>query len=214
MEGRRAVRRHRRAGRLALGDRGPPAGRRPPAPVEHPSTGERSDRDLLLAVSSGDTGALEELYARHASWLTLRLSRRCADPGVVDEVLQDTFVAVWKSARRYAGTGDPAAWLWGIAIRRLVDALRRRPPTAYPIEHVGEHVGLIESAEDRVLVGVEHGDLAGALGRLSPELRAVVQATVLDGLTTREAAHLLGVPAGTVKTRMMRARRALRKELA
>jgi RNA polymerase sigma-70 factor (ECF subfamily) len=175
---------------------------------------EASDQDLLLAVASGDTGALEELYVRHSPWLTLRLSRRCADPGVVDEVLQDTFVAAWKSARKYAGTGDPAAWLWGIAIRRLVDALRRRPPTAYPLELAGENVGLIESAEDRVLVGVEHGDLAGALGRLSPELRAVVQATVLDGLTTREAAHLLGVPAGTVKTRMMRARRVLRKELA
>jgi RNA polymerase sigma-70 factor (ECF subfamily) len=63
-------------------------------------------------------------------------------------------------------------------------------------------------------VGVEHGDLAGALDRLSPELRAVVQATVLDGLTTREAAHLLGLRQGTVKTRMMRARQQLRKELA
>jgi RNA polymerase sigma-70 factor (ECF subfamily) len=95
-----------------------------------------------------------------------------------------------------------------------VDAFRRRPPAAYPLdEHVGE-LTLVESAEDRVLLSVEHGDLAGALGRLSPELRAVVQATVLDGLTTREAARLLGVPAGTVKTRMMRAKRALRKELA
>jgi RNA polymerase sigma-70 factor (ECF subfamily) len=65
-----------------------------------------------------------------------------------------------------------------------------------------------------VLAGVEHGDLAGALARLSPELRAVVQATVLDGLTTAEAGRLLGVPRGTVKTRMMRARRELRAELA
>ena len=70
------------------------------------------------------------------------------------------------------------------------------------------------SAEDLVLRGVEYGDLAGALRRLSPELRAVVQATVLDGLTTREAARLLGIPAGTVKTRMMRARGILREELA
>ena len=62
------------------------------------------------------------------------------------------------------------------------------------------------AAEEQVLLGVEHGDLAGALGRLSPELRAVVQATVLDGLTTREAGRLLGIPAGTVKTRMMRAK--------
>jgi RNA polymerase sigma-70 factor (ECF subfamily) len=70
------------------------------------------------------------------------------------------------------------------------------------------------SAEDQVLLGVEFGDLGGALGRLSPELRAVVQATVIDGLTTKEAARLLGIPAGTVKTRMMRARARLREELA
>ena len=70
------------------------------------------------------------------------------------------------------------------------------------------------AAEDQVLLGVEHGDLAGALRALSPELRAVVQATVLDGLTTREAARLLGIPAGTVKTRMMRARIQLRGALA
>ena len=62
--------------------------------------------------------------------------------------------------------------------------------------------------------GNHNGDLGGALNRLSPELRAVVQATVLDGLTTREAGQLLGIPAGTVKTRMLRARTQLREELA
>lgn len=173
-----------------------------------------SDDELLAAVAQGSTTALELLYRRHAAWLTVRLSRRCADPAVVDEVLQDTFVAVWKGAGRFTGKGEAAAWLWGIAIRRLVDAFRRRPPAAYPLEGHQTSLTAVESAEDQVLLGVEHGDLAGALGRLSPELRAVVQATVLDGLTTREAARLLGVPAGTVKTRMMRARRALRKELA
>ena len=173
-----------------------------------------ADAELLAAVADGSSAALELLYRRHASWLTVRLSRRCADPAVVDEVLQDTFVAVWKGAGRYAGKGEAGAWLWGIAIRRLIDAFRRRPPATYPIEDWDADLSPLESAEDRVLLGVEHGDLAGALGRLSPELRSVVQATVLDGLTTREAARLLGVPSGTVKTRMMRARRALREELA
>jgi len=69
------------------------------------------------------------------------------------------------------------------------------------------------SAEDEVLLGVEHGDLAGAIDRLSPELRAVVQATMLDGLTAREAGRLLDVPAGTVKTRMARARVQMREAL-
>lgn len=173
---------------------------------------DEDDRELVAAVADGSTVALERLYRRHAGWLTVRLGRRCADPVLVDEVVQDTFVAVWRGAARFKGDGQPAAWIWGIAVRRLVDAFRRRPPAAYPIEE--SDLGLVESAEERVLYGVEHGDLAAALARLSPELRAVVQATILDGLTTREAGLLLGVKTGTVKTRMMRARQALRKELA
>lgn len=98
---------------------------------------------------------------------------------------------------------------------RLVDALRgagargRLRQALARLRHRDE-----VSAEERVLAGVEHGDLAGALVRLSPELRAVLQATVVDGLTTREAAVLLGIPPGTVKTRAMRARRQLREALA
>jgi len=123
--------------------------------------------------------------------------------------VQDTFVAAWRGARRWRGEGDAAAWLWGIAIRRLLDRLRRRPaPVVRPMRQSSP------SAEEQVLLGVEHGDLAGSLNRLSPELRAVVQATILDGLTTREAARLLGIPTGTVKTRLMRAKAQLRGELA
>ncbi len=170
------------------------------------------DEALLAAVADGDRAALRLLYDRHAPWLTLRLSRRCADPDTVDDAVQDTFIAVWRSAQRYDGRGTVGAWIWGIGVRRLIDALRRRPPREFT-----SHERLPEdepSAEEQVLLGVEHGDLAGALNRLSPELRAVVQATVLDGLTTREAGQLLGIPAGTVKTRMMRARIQLREELA
>ena len=170
-----------------------------------------ADELLLRAVAGGDRRALETLYRRHAPWLVLRLSRRCADPGLVEEVVQDTFVAVWRGAGRYRGTGEVAAWIWGIGIRRLIDRLRRRPATA---THTAASESIMVSAEDEVLVGVEHGDLGAALGRLSPELRAVVQATVLDGLTTREAATLLGIPQGTVKTRAARARHELREALA
>ncbi|MEP7054911.1 MAG: RNA polymerase sigma factor [Actinomycetota bacterium] len=171
-----------------------------------------SDAALLEATAAGERVALEQLYARHAPWLLLRLQRRCADPALVDEVVQDTFVAVWRGARSYSGTGEVAAWIWGIGVRRLVDALRRRPAAALDLAAVPEVA--LESAEERVLLGIEYGDLGSALNHLSPELRAVVQATVLDGLTTREAGRLLGIPSGTVKTRMMRARAALRQELA
>jgi RNA polymerase sigma-70 factor (ECF subfamily) len=171
----------------------------------------RDDRELLAAVGEGDRDALGSLYRRHAPWLVARLSRRCADPGLVDEVVQETFVAAWRRSSTYRGTGEVAAWLWGIAIRRLIDRLRRRSAV---LRWRPEPRGVEPSAEEQVLLGVEHGDLAGALNRLSPELRAVVQASLLDGLTTREAAELLGIPVGTVKTRLMRARARLREELA
>jgi RNA polymerase sigma-70 factor, ECF subfamily len=176
------------------------------------STTTIKDEELLRAVAEGDRAALRALYERHAPWLTLRLARRCADPDTVDDAVQDTFVAVWRSAKRYDGQGAVGAWIWGIGVRRLIDAIRRRPPREFATH---ERVADDEpSAEEQVLLNVEHGDLGTALTRLSPELRAVVQATVLDGLTTKEAGVLLGIPAGTVKTRMMRARTHLREELA
>jgi RNA polymerase sigma-70 factor (ECF subfamily) len=169
-----------------------------------------TDHELLAAVVEGDRGALAALYRRHAAWLFVRLSRRCADQGVVEEAVQETFITVWRNARSYSGRGEIAAWIWGIGIRRLIDRLRRsRNVTPLP----RSRPDMVISAEDEVLLGVEYGDLAGALNRLSPELRAVVQATIIDGLTTKEAATLLGIPAGTVKTRMMRARARLREEL-
>jgi RNA polymerase sigma-70 factor, ECF subfamily len=170
-----------------------------------------SDRELLAAIGDRDHAALKVLYQRHASWLVIRLTRRCADPGLVDEVVQDTFLAVWRKPKSYGERGEVAAWIWGIAIRRLIDALRRHPKR-HEATVAAPSAG--ESAEEHVLLGVEYGDLGGAMNALSPELRAVVQATVLDGLTTREAAKLLGIPAGTVKTRMMRAKAHLREELA
>ncbi len=176
-----------------------------------PVSAPPDDASLLAATATGDREALAALYARHSPWLLLRLNRRCSDRGIVDEVVQDTFVAVWRGAGRYDGRGDVAAWIWGIAARRLVDALRRTP--AATVELV-DHGAVEPSAEQRVLDEGHYGDVGAALQDLSPELRAVVQATILDGLSTREAATLLGIPSGTVKTRMMRARAQLRGALA
>lgn len=116
------------------------------------------------------------------------------------------------------GDGELGAWLWGIAVRRLVSRLRtlnrHRALATRPWADGDDDASPVASAEDLVLLGVEYGSLGAALQRLSPELRMVVQATVLDGLTSREAAQLLGIPQGTVKTRLHRARAQLRAELA
>lgn len=86
----------------------------------------RSDPELVAAVADGDRGALRELHDRHVVWVTSRLRRRCSDADAVADAVQDTFTAVWKGAARWDGRGEPAAWIWGIAIRRLIGTLRSR----------------------------------------------------------------------------------------
>lgn len=167
-----------------------------------------TDAELLDAIAEGRVGALRELHDRHAPWLAARLSRRVSDRDLVEEAVQDTFVVVWRKAGEFRGEGDVGAWLWGIAIRRAIDRLRSARPPRW------ERPSVVVSAEEAVLAGVGYGDLGAALGRLSPELMAVVQARILDGLSTREAARLLGIPSGTVKTRLMRAKKLMREQLA
>lgn len=178
---------------------------------------QADDVALLRGVAAGDEGALASLYDRHAGWLLLRLSRRCGSADTVDQALQDTFLALWRQAGRYRGDGNVGAFIWGIGIRKLIDAIRRDAAierTARTTWLRAADAELVRSAEDEVLLGVEHGRLGDALARLSPELRAAMQATVLDGLTCAEAGRLLGVPAGTVKSRCHRARIELRRALA
>jgi RNA polymerase sigma factor (sigma-70 family) len=175
-------------------------------------TGVRpSDGELLLAVAGRDLGAVRELYDRHAPWLSIRLSKRCGDPDVVADALQDTFLAVWQKPSAYRGQGDVAAWLWGIAIRRLISRLRGRHDAGLALDDAHPFT---PSAEEQVLGSVEYSDAGQALGGLSPQMRAVVRAVVLDGLTTKEAARLLGMPESSVKTRLSRAKVQLRTALA
>jgi RNA polymerase sigma factor (sigma-70 family) len=168
------------------------------------------DETLLLAVAERDMGAFRTLYDRHAGWLAIRLARRCNDRDLVADAVQDTFVAVWQRPQGFRGDGDVAAWLWGIAIRRLVSRMRARRSVAAVLGNAGT----APAAEDQVLLSVEYGDIGQALARLSPEMRAVIQAVVLDGLSAREAAQLLHVPVSTVKTRLYRAKGRLRAVLA
>lgn len=167
-----------------------------------------TDAELLAAIADGQVQALRELHHRHAAWLTVRLGQRMSDSTLVDEAVQDTFVVVWRKADQYRGEGEVAAWLWGIAIRKAIDHLRsaRLPRLERP--------QVVVSAEEEVLAGIGYGELGQAMKSLAPELMAVVQARILDGLSTREAARLLGIPTGTVKTRLMRAKRIMREQLA
>ena len=173
-----------------------------------------SDSELLGVIAQGDEAALRELVERHSAWLLLRLRRRTADDDLASEALHDAFVAVWRNPRSFRGDGDVGAWLWGIAIRQLVSRLRKRAqPMPMESRMLSALSPIVRSAEDELLVAVEHGSVGDALRSLSPELRQVLQATVIDGLSTREAAHLLGIPQGTVKSRARIAKSKLREQL-
>ncbi|MEV3858713.1 RNA polymerase sigma factor [Streptomyces sp. NPDC050095] len=177
---------------------------------------EESSEPDLTAVAAGDRLAFEALYRRYAPWLVARLRYRCANESQLEDVVQETFVAVWRrcAENRQPEVRDIQGWLWQIASRRIADTSRTRGSqerlrsALHRLRRQSE-----PSAEDRVLSGLDHGDIADALARLSPDLREVVEATVLEGLSTNEAAARLRIPPGTVKTRAMRARRRLREEL-
>ena len=171
---------------------------------------EVEDVELVRRIAAGDRDALAILYERHASWLTSRLERRCGDSDLVDTAVQDTFLSVWKQASRYRATGEVGAWIWTIGIRRLIDQMRRRPPPD-PVSDVSR---LHPVVSDEIPLALGHTDLGAAFAALDPELQDVLVATALDGLTNREAAILLGIPTGTVKSRLARARRLVQEELS
>jgi len=171
------------------------------------------DERLLRRVAKGDRRAFEEFYRRTSPWLAVRLRRRCADEQLAAEVLQDTYLAVWRGAGAFASTagGSAAGWLWTVAARRLVDAFRREGRTPTPTEEVMEAAG--PGADETMLASTVAGDVGDALATLAPELRQVLQALVLDGLSVKETSALLGIPEGTVKTRARRARLAMREAM-
>ena len=176
---------------------------------------DADEEHLVRRTARGDRAAFEELYRRTAPWLAVRLRRRCTDEQIVAEVMQETYLAIWRAAGSFAGSsagGSAVGWVWTIAARRLVDAFRRRAHHAQPPPAAAFDVA--PAAEEEVLAGTVGDEMGDALRTLAPELRQVLQAMVLDGLTVRETAVLLGLPEGTVKTRARRARIALREALS
>ncbi|MFI5935328.1 RNA polymerase sigma factor [Actinoplanes sp. NPDC051494] len=174
------------------------------------------EEELVRRTAGGDRRAFDELYRRTSPWLAVRLRRRCADEDVVADVLQETYLAVWRAAGGFAGAaaqGSAVGWLWTIAANRLVDAFRRRARQSQ-LPPVPLTATTAPAAEDEVMAGRVGQDLEQALLVLPVEMRLVLRSMVLDGLSVRETSVLLGVPEGTVKSRARRARLALREALS
>lgn len=171
------------------------------------------DDELIAAVARGDDAALRKLFARHAPWLAARL-RSVLPATDVEDVLQETFLAVWRGAPGYRPEGLAGGWIWGIARRQAALFLRRRGPAELTLPAViaadGRHAG---DPQDAALC---RADLEGAVAALGPEGspdRLVWQLMYVEDRPVAEVADLMGVPEGTVKSRAHRARRRLRAAL-
>lgn len=168
------------------------------------------EQGILDRIARGDRGALTEMYARYQAALFRYLIQLIGDYGLAEEVLQDTLVAVWKSAASFEGRSTVQTWLIGIARRQAHNYLRRR---ALPLADVAELEVVAASEpepEDAVLASVEREELAAAIRCLAPVHREALVLAFVNGLSYREMATALGVPEGTVKSRLSNAKRALR----
>jgi RNA polymerase sigma-70 factor (ECF subfamily) len=173
------------------------------------------DDELIARIARGEDSdmALRELFTRHAPWLAARL-RAALPPSDVEDVLQETFLAVWKGARAYRPQGTPQAWLWVIARNQAAMLLRRRGPAAAALDAgAGVDARLGEDPAETALARAELAAAAAALGPPGGPEREVWRLLYVEDRPVAEVAELMGVPEGTVKSRAHRARRLLRSAL-
>lgn len=192
------------------------------------------DAALVRAVAEGSEAALAELYDRHVKGIFAAASRLTDDRQVAEEVVQETFLALWNRAELFdPAVGSLAAWLHTIARNRTVDRLRaagRRPRLVASGSRDDESDGtaLERAAAGGTVVGgadrspdpedaAQRAELRArvreALGTMPETERSAILLAYRDGLTQSEIAESLGWPLGTVKTRTRRALLRLREAL-
>ena len=158
-----------------------------------------SDTRLLERVAGGDRDAFTELYRRFARPVFAMAVRQLGDNGRAEEAAQETFAAVWRSARSYRPErGSASAWLYAVARHAIIDRARqRREPVVEVPEEATAEAGPAEQAEGSWLAWRVHS----ALEQLPERERAVLELAYWSGLSQTEIASYLDVPLGTVKTR-------------
>lgn len=186
----------------------------PPLPSLHLPA--RTDRELLGEIAAGDRDALTALYERHGARAQAVAQRITADHAIAEDVVQESFVQVWRNAGRYTESlSSVQTWLLGIVHHRAVDAVRRRRPAdALPDADAAAPIAL--TAPDlwpevsRRLDGVA---IRRALEGLSPAQHEVIELAYFRGLSQSEIAAHTSTPLGTVKWRTREALRTLRRLL-
>lgn len=178
-----------------------------------PVQGGRDDEALLMErIRARDVDAFEALYRGYRDRLSRFLMKRIHRPHLVEEVLNDTLMVVWDCAHAFKGDSKLSTWIFAIAYRKSMKALRNHQD---PIEDKAaeERASLDPSPEDGFGRERVRALLLQAMAELSHEHRAVLELTYFHELGYQEIAEIMQCPVGTVKTRMFHARRQLRRRL-
>lgn len=168
----------------------------------------------MRRVADGEEAALRVLYERHAAGM-LRLIRRlttCRE--AAKEILQESWLAVWSSADGYRGEAPVRTWLLGVARRQAHNRLRRAEPVLVGLENAVDMPDVEAAVEEQVLARAEYRELMTAVMNLPDHLRTVLALVLAKDLAYPQMAAILGVPAGTIKSRMWTARRLLAEALS
>ena len=166
------------------------------------------DRELLARVATGDRSALNELYLGYHSRLRRFLSL-CLQQDAIDEVINDTFMVVWRKSRDFRNASQVSTWIIGIAHRTAIREHRRQRRYANWVGLDRCPESCVDSTEQtETWDWLQHG-----IGSLSRDQQLVLQLAYGVGYAVDEIAALTFVPVGTVKTRLFHARNKLRRFL-
>jgi RNA polymerase sigma-70 factor (ECF subfamily) len=169
---------------------------------------KEGDYELLVGVAAGERRALEELYFGYHRRLARFLSRFTPRYENIEEIINDTFMAVWRGAKDFRSASQVSTWIFGIAYRTALKSLRRQKHhAAAPLDDYPEQTvdpGVEEELRDWVSRGLNH---------LPIEQRLTLELAYHMGYSMEEIAAITDAPVGTVKARMYQARKKLRERL-
>lgn len=168
-----------------------------------------ADDQLIARVARADAVALEALYMRHQNRVFGFIARIVRDEAMAEELTNEVFVDVWQHAGGFEGRSAATTWLLSIAHNRAVSALRKRREEPWDDERAAN---LLDDA-DNSEVAAQKADKSRLLRRcidaLGTEYREIVDLVYYHELSVNEASTVLGIPEGTVKTRLFNARKRL-----
>ena len=191
----------------------------PPSPLVAPDglSDGQSEAELMRQVAAGEIGGLETLYDRYHSMAYALALRITTETGLAEDVVQDSFLGVWRNAARYAeAKGSVRGWLLAIVRHRAIDAMRRQRASVAIGEEADEAVPAALTLPDiwpEVAGRLDAEQIRLAMTALPPAQRDVIELAYFDGLTQREIAERTHAPLGTVKSRIRLGLASLRDQL-